>query len=330
MRKKGLLEKILMREPAKEDFSANKLPANRVKLFSYMITNKFFKIYKNHILTMLFFLPLIIWGVLTMEYTDMVYSLAPKEGITHFIEHWFTVYVTAIPMWVLAFVGLAGGLNVLKKLAWGDPVIFKNDFLRGIKLSGKQLALVGGLWGTAFALIKYAINWLGFYYKVFDDSYSVVFGIFVCLFLLVAAIGYTVYMTCMASMYNVNFKQLLVGSFKLYFADCFLATGVILLSLSPIIILLSIGFAITTLLAYLFAICFLIGIIIIPMFLVCQHTFDRVINKKDYPDFYGRGLSYGSNPQSENTFMADDGAECDKTNNNDEEIDFERVNDGEN
>lgn len=318
-----------MREPAKEDFSPEKLPSNRAKLFSYMITNKFFKIYKNHILIVLFFLPLIIWGVLTMEYTDMVFSLDPKEGITHFIEYWFTVYVTAIPMWAIAFVGLAGGLNVLKKLAWNDPVIFKTDFIRGIKLSGKQLAAIGALWGTAFAFIRYAIDWLSFYYKVFDDSYSVVFGIFVCLFLLVVTICYTVYMTCMASMYNVTFKQLLIGTFKLYFADFFLSTGIILLSLSPIIILLSVGFAITTLLAYLLSLCLLIGIIILPMFLVCLHTFDRVINKKDYPDFYGRGLSYGVNPQSENNFTSDAEGK-DENNENDEEIDFERVNDGEN
>lgn len=331
MRKKGLFERIIMREPAKEDFSANKLPKNRVKLFSYMIKNKFFKIYKNHCLTVLFFVPLIAWGVLTMEYTDKVYSLEPQVGITHLVEYWFTVYVTAIPMWVLAFVGLSGGLNVIRKLAWSDPVVFKTDFFQRLKISGKQMALIGFLWGTAYALIRYAIDWLGFYYQVFDDSYSVIFGILVCLFLLVITFCYTVYMCCMSSMYNVDTKQLLIGAFKLYFADFFLATGVIVLSVSPILILLLLGFAYTTLLAYFSVLSLLLGIVIIPMFLVCQHSFDRIINKKDYPNYYGRGLSYGVNPSGEAVITDNNASDVTEMKDaNEEEIEFERVNDGEN
>ena len=325
MRKKGLVEKIVMSEPAGEDFSPDKLPKNRAKLFLYMLKNKPLKIYLNHWLTALFFLPLIVWSVLTMRYTDWLFSLSAEEGITHLVEYWFTVHVSAIPLWVLAFVGLSGGLNVIRKLAWSDPVILKTDFLQGIKASGKQLALVGALWGMAFALLRYAIDWLGFYYRVFDDSYAIVFGIFVCLFVLVLIVGLIVYMTCMSSLYNVNFKQLLLGAFKLYYSDFFLATGVILLCLLPILILMTSGLAITLLIAYLLLLGCLIGFIVIPMFLVCHHTFDRVINKKDYPSYYGKGLSYGvytietviSAP--EEALVKDDGLDV--------ENDFERVND---
>lgn len=325
MRKKGLVERFVMRDPAREDFSPDKLPKNRKELFSYMLKNKFGKIYKNHLLLALFFIPIIAWGVLTMSYTDYIFKLDAREGITQFFEYWVTVYVTAIPLWAIAFVGLAGGLNVIRKLAWSDPVILKTDFLQGIKASGKQLALVGALWGMAFALLRYAIDWLGFYYRVFDDSYAIVFGIFVCLFVLVLIVGLIVYMTCMSSLYNVNFKQLLLGAFKLYYSDFFLATGVILLCLLPILILMTSGLAITLLIAYLLLLGCLIGFIVIPMFLVCHHTFDRVINKKDYPSYYGKGLSYGvytienviSAP--EEALVKDDGLDV--------ENDFERVND---
>lgn len=327
MRKKGLIERIVMGEAAKEDFSSSQLPKNRTELFSYMIKHKLFKIYKNHLLIALFFIPLIVWGILTMEYTDTVFSADPKVGITYLVEYWVTVYVTAIPMWMLAFVGLAGGLNVIRKLAWGDPVILKTDFLQGIKASGKQMALVGALWGISFALIRYGIDWLGFYYQVFDDSYSVVFGIFLCYFLLVAIIGITVYMACMCSIYNVNFKQLVIGAFKLYFADCFMATGIILLSLLPILILMLIGLAITTLIAYLLVLFALLGIMIIPMFLVCQHTFDRIINKKDYPDYYGRGLSYGAKENRENDVIICAEELENATKKVEIETDFERVSD---
>ena len=325
MRKKGLVERLVMRDPAREDFSPDKLPKNRKELFSYMLKNKFWKIYKNHLLIALFFIPIIAWGVLTMNYTDYIFKLDPREGITHFFEYWVTVYVTAIPLWAIAFVGLAGGLNVLRKLAWSDPVILKNDFMHGIYASGKQLALVGALWGTAFALIRYAIDWLGFYYQVFDNSYAIVFGIFVCLFVLVLIIGLSVYMTCMSSLYNVNFKQLLLGAFKLYYSDFFLATGVILLCLLPILILMMVGLAITVLIAYLLLLGCLIGFIIIPMFLVCHHTFDRVINKKDYPSYYGKGLSYGV--YSSEKVISKSVEAIDEEGNSDVENDFERVND---
>ena len=327
MRKKGIIARIVMGEAAKEDFSSAKLPKNRTELFSYMIKHKLLKIYKNHLLIALFFIPLIAWGILTMEYTDTVFSADPNIGITYLVEYWVTAYVTAIPMWMLAFVGLAGGLNVIRKLAWGDPVILKTDFLQGIKASGTQMARVGALWGIAFSVIRYGIDWLGFYYQVFDDSYSVVFGIFLCFFLLAVLIGITVYMACMCSIYNVNFKQLIIGAFKLYFADCFMATGIILLSLSPALILMLIGLAITTLIAYLSVLFMLLGIMIIPMFLVCQHTFDRIINKKDYPDYYGRGLSYGAKENKENDAIVCEEELKNIIQNKEIETDFERVSD---
>ncbi|MBQ8414283.1 MAG: hypothetical protein IJX58_03445 [Clostridia bacterium] len=335
MRKKGLVERIVMREPASEDFSQSKLPENRRKLFSYMLKNKFSKIYINHLLTSLFFLPLIIWGVLTLSLSDWIFSLDPREGITHFVEYWFTVYVTAIPMWALAFFGLSGGLNVIRKLAWSDPVIIKTDFLAGIKSSGRQMALVGLLWGVAYAIMRYAFDWLGFYYQVFDSSYSVIFGSFICIFLTVILFGLTVYMACMSCQYNVTFLQLAVGAFKLYFSDFFLANGVILASLAPLFVLTLLGYAVTTLIAYLLLVFILIGIMIIPMFLVCQHSFDRVINIKDYPDYYGRGLSYGryvteADDSSERKFTENGEAVSDAASNSQVENDFERVSDDEN
>ena len=325
MRKKGLVERLLIKAPSENDFSYDKLPSNRKKLLSYMLKNKLWKIYKNHLLIALFFAPLIVWGILTMNYTDFVFGLEASEGITHFIEHWVTVYVTAIPLWSLAFLGLAGGLNVLKKLAWSDPLILKTDFLKGIKSSGKQLAFIGFLWGTAYAFIRYAIDWLGFYYRVFDNSYSVVFGIFVCYFVLIAIVGYTVYLVCMASTYNVTIKQLFVGAFKLYLSDVFLATGVILLCLSPIAILIITNLAVVILVAYLLILGLLLGFLIIPPFLMCQHTFDRIINKKDYPNYYGRGLSYGTYEKNEVVEIlenTDDSIDIEEMEN-----DFERVND---
>ncbi len=328
MRKKGLVERILMAEPAEHDFSAEKLPSSRAKLFLYMLKNKFPKIYKNHLCIALFFLPLVAWGILTMPYSDMIFSLEAREGITHLVEYWFTVYVTAVPLWALAFVGLSGGLNVLRKLAWSDPLIFKSDFLKGIKDSGKQMALVGFLWGIIFAILNYAIDWLGFYYSVFDRSLSVVFGIFLCYLLMAVVIGYTVYLCCMSSLYNVSFTQLLVGAFKLYFTDFPLAIGVTILCISPILILLLLGYAISTLLAYLLTLCIFLGIMIIPMMLLCHHTFDRVINKKDYPNYYGRGLSYGVYTEKTDAEIQADEQEEEAV--FEIENDFERVSDDEN
>jgi len=332
MRKKGLVEKIVMGEPANVDFSQKQFPENRAKLFSYMLKNKFSKIYKNHLLTAVFFVPLIVWSILTLGYSNWVFGLEPNEGITHFFEHWLTVYVTAIPMWALGFVGLSGGLNVIRKLAWSDPVMLKRDFLQGIKVSGKQMAIVGLVWGIAYALFRYSFDWLGFYYRVFDESSSIVFGMILCLMLLIVFVGFTVYMACMSSMYSVSLGQLLVGAFKLYFADFFLASGVILASLLPIFLPMLTGLTIVVLIVYLLILGLLLGIIIIPMFLVCQHSFDRIINKKDYPEYYGKGLSYGKYSDTNALEEADSLKEetnCDRA-LGDVEQDFERVSDVEN
>ena len=328
MRKKGLVERLVMSEPALEDFSPAKFPKNRVELFKYMLKNKFFKIYKNHWFISLFFLPLIVWGVLTMGYTDWMFSLDPKEGIQHLFEYWFTVHVTALPLWIVAFLGLAGGLNVLRKLVWSDPVMLKSDFWQGIKASGKQISLIGLLFGVAYSMIRYAMDWLGFYYRVFEATSTAVFGIFVCVILLLVLIGYTAYLVCMSSLYNVTLKQLLVGAFKLYFADFFMASGTVLLCLIPMLIFVFSDFAILILIGYFVLLAGLIGFIIIPPFLVCQHTFDRIINKKDYPSYYGRGLSYGVYAQA----VTEENEKDEVQVNLEEELedDFERVNDDEN
>ncbi len=328
MKKKGLVERIVMREPSKEGFSQQRLPNDRKKLLSYMLKNKFSKIYKNHLLMALFFIPLVVWGILTMSYGDMIFSLDPREGIVLLPEYWVTVYITAIPLWMLAFAGIAGGLNVLRKLAWSDPVILVYDFIHGIKASGKQMAFVGFIWAGAYALIRYAIDWLGFYYRVFDDSTSIVFGIFVCLFVLLVAVGMTVYMACMSSMYNVNAKELIVGAFKLYFADFLPATGVIILSLLPVFVLFSLDYVISVLIGYVLTLVLFVGILILPMMLMCHHSFDRIINKKDYPDYYGKGLSYGAYSSPD---IADDAENISEIyEKNKVTNDFERVTDDEN
>lgn len=328
MKKKGLVERIVMKEPSKEGFSQQRLPNDRKKLLSYMLKNKFSKIYKNHLLMALFFIPLVVWGILTMSYSDMIFSLDPREGIVLLPEYWVTVYITAIPLWMLAFAGIAGGLNVLRKLAWSDPVILVHDFVHGIKVSGKQMAFVGFLWAVTYALIRYAIDWLGFYYRVFDDSAAIVFGIFVCLFVMLVAVGMTVYMACMSSMYNVNAKELILGAFKLYFADFLPATGVIILSLLPVFVLFSLDYAIIVLIGYVLTLVLFAGTLILPMMLMCHHSFDRIINKKDYPDYYGKGLSYGTYSSSEIVDEDENSSEIYekiKVTN-----DFERVTDDEN
>ena len=174
------------------------------------------------------------------------------------------------------------------------------------------------------------MDWLGFYYRAIDESPAVVFGIFLCYFALVLTIGFTVYLTCMSSLYNVTLKQLFVGAFRLYFADLFLASGVTLLCLLPLAALIFANLAIVVLLTYLFILGLLIGFLIIPPFLVCQHTFDRIINKKDYPNYYGKGLSYGVYEQKVAASEIPEELEDDIVDNNSPEDDFERVNDGEN
>ena len=99
----------------------------------------------------------------------------------------------------------------------------------------------------------------------------------------------------------------------------------ILLSLLPIAILFITDFAIVVLLVYLLLLGLLIGLLIIPPFLMCQHTFDRIINKKDYPAFYGKGLSYGVYENKETLEISKGVEEIIDT--NETENDFERVND---
>ncbi|MBR5144242.1 MAG: hypothetical protein IKW53_04235, partial [Clostridia bacterium] len=101
-----------------------------------------------------------------------------------------------------------------------------------------------------------------------------------------------------------------------------------ILSLLPVVIFLSLDYAITTLIAYILTLATFIGILVIPMMLMCQHSFDRIINKKDYPDYYGKGLSYGTYSSPDIVDDVENSLEIDEKNKVTD--DFERVTDDEN
>ena len=152
-KKKGIVEKALLGTPKEKDFTSADLPANRVKLLGYLLRNRLRVLYCNHLLTALFFLPLIAWAILSMNYLNEVFTQGDTlQQMSNLPYATAVVYGTAIPLWIVAFVGMAGGLYVTRRYCWGLPVNLRTHFSQGLKQSAKQFSLLGLVFGAAYAL----------------------------------------------------------------------------------------------------------------------------------------------------------------------------------
>ena len=74
MKKKGLVEQVVLGKVKDKDFTVNDLPANRFQLFRFLMRNKLRQLYCNHLLSALFFIPLLAWAVLCISYTDLTFG----------------------------------------------------------------------------------------------------------------------------------------------------------------------------------------------------------------------------------------------------------------
>lgn len=294
MRKKGLVEKVVIGNPSDKDFTANDLPANRWQLMGFLLRNRLRQLYCNHLLTALFFIPLLAWWVLTMGYAELTFSSGtPLEQLTRLPYYTAVVYGTALPFWMLAFYGLSGGMFVTRKLCWGEPVVLSVHFKQALKQSGRQFAFTGLVTGVVWMLVAFATRWLTLYSLAYGADFLTATGTGCLVVVSVVAGGITMFAVSMSSLYNVSFARLYLNSFKLYFSTFLRSSAVLLCSIALPLVLCAIPLVLTQLIAVCMIFVVQVGWFMLLATLVCHSAFDKYINAKNYPDFYKKGLRYG-------------------------------------
>ncbi|MBO5363825.1 MAG: hypothetical protein J6A46_05805, partial [Clostridia bacterium] len=152
--KKGLIARMLEGKERSEDYARSTLPTNRWQLFFDIFKGNFGKLVKINLLMLLFFIPMLAVIIFSFIYRDVMsatypfganlgvgYPVAPdmygmSEMLT--LENDATIFLLLIITSVIASIGLAGGMYVIRNMVWTEGIFVANDFWRGVKLNFKN------------------------------------------------------------------------------------------------------------------------------------------------------------------------------------------------
>ena len=176
--KKGFIARMLEGKERSEEYARSTLPTNRWQLFFDIFKGNFGKIVKVNLLTILFFIPLIIVIIFNFIAQEsygymypfganltMGYPAAPnQQGLSELltVQSEFGIYLAIIVASVIASVGLAGGMYVVRNMVWTEGIFVANDFWKGVKLNFWNALQAALSFSVVLFLCKMVINLANF------------------------------------------------------------------------------------------------------------------------------------------------------------------------
>lgn len=269
-------------EHKKTNFDINSLPINRKELFKKMIFTRFGKLFQINILCFLFFLPLIIWELLTNIYKSSFTDLSELMSFIISIKSPLIIIFT-----VIAFIGLAGGIYCVRRLTWSEPVSTLKTFFTGIKQSCKQFIVFGLVAAVFMVLFDMAITMIS------NTKLQLIYElIFIALLVIAAVLLFSIlsYALTLSSLYTMKFSEIVKASIALTVKKIF--HNILFICITYLIVLI---WFITGIIYMYF-----IGVILLALFgisysilvwvLYTNSSYDLYINLKQYPAIYRKGL----------------------------------------
>ena len=172
--KKGLIARMLEGKERSEEYARSTLPTNRWQLFWDIFKGNFWKIVKVNLLILLFFIPLLIVIVLSWmvsENNGIIYPFGANLGVGYpaapqmqglseslTLRSGMTIYLIVSLTSIVAAVGLAGGMYVVRNMVWTEGIFVGNDFWRGVKLNYKNALQTAMFFCIIFSFCQTMIN----------------------------------------------------------------------------------------------------------------------------------------------------------------------------
>lgn len=253
--KKGLIYRLTMGKDNLPDFMPDKLPGSRWALFKDVFFNRIGAMAKISLLTLLFFIPLIVVIVIFTLLKQSMETIIPYSGNLGLSPHPvigaeamgqaqelylnLIMLLFTIPAVIIAGIGLAGAFHVMKMLAWEEGDSVANNFFIGIKKNIKQFLPMSVISAVFIFLFAFA-----FTTYTNTDAPSTLMAVFSTIGLVLSIIFFVIFlcalifMTTQAVTYDLKFRHLIKNS--LLFAIALLPTNLFFLFLSvlPILIIL--------------------------------------------------------------------------------------------
>lgn len=291
----GFINRLVAGSEKSEDFARASLPSNRWELFWDIFKGRFGKLIIINLLTLLFFIPLILifaFRYLSLVSYGSVYPFAAAFGVGYqapitmagLAENVaFTSNLSSflfLPIGIMiASVGLAGGLYVIRNMAWTEGIFVANDFWRGIKKNAKQMLIIAVVYSIFLYLMILACSLSKTRIATGGEGvwlYQVIYVLSIVLIVFTSVI--VMYMLSMAVTYEYTFFQLVKNAFLFTVGSPL--TSIVFLALG--------GFPF----AFLFMGEFMIGVAVLIILLIalsllmlvwtiyCGWLFDRYLNPK--------------------------------------------------
>ena len=319
--KKGWLSRMYEGKEKSEDYARSTLPTNRWSLFWDIFKGNFGKIFKVNLLMLLFFIPLlavIILYIVFQEGNNLVFPFGANLGAGYpaypnqlGLAELFAVqtstflYAGVVLSSIVAAVGLAGGMYVIRNMVWTEGIFVANDFWRGIKLNYKN-ALQAVLVGTLIvSLCSLLLNMSEFALVIeeYEGFRLVLMRIFqgMTYVLIVFAIMVAYWMIALGVNYQNTFSKLVRNAVLLTVGTLPQTIFFIVLSLLPYALFL-IGGSFITSIGVIILILFGLAFTLLVWLNFAQWVFDKYLNPKIKGAKVGRGIySKDAEPEQRNS-----------------------------
>ena len=270
------------------------LPVNRQKQYGLVYRTNFMTLLKCSLLLFAFELPIFAQLILLLIYTGPIVVNSSLSSAEKFVSLLNLVKVIALftPLSLpILSIGMLGVSYVYKKIIYNDGFLLFRDFKSGIK-EGKQGILLSFLLSVLMTML--VIGTLSLY------SFLSLTGFFVLCFVMLLLLFLSFILLQYQNLFSLYYYQNLFGniknSFLFTFHSLFSSFGILFLEIGVFVILYSIDWFSLSRLTFLT----LIGMILQIFFfsvngmLIFQlnavSKFDKLINIKDYPEMYQKGL----------------------------------------
>ena len=274
-----------MRKVVAKDITVNDLPKTRPQVFSDCVKQRFLLFFLMGGVCLLASLPLLAVSFLRDNALVSAY-LKFERGAFSQEEFYGTIATNEVlfsflkvPCFIVLGVVVSGVMRVVRRLVWGEPIFFGQDFFSGIKSNGVNYAIVCGV----IALLYAAYNCV----TPADGEYSFAFTVFgvVAVIVMLPIAFFTLGQTVI---YSNGLFKLIKNSAIIYMRTVpttILCVAVLIapyfLSYIPSLVLKYVLLALSALVA---------PFILTAAFLYSCYAFDKCINKEHYPELYDRGV----------------------------------------
>ncbi len=302
--RKGFIARMLEGKERDEDYARSTLPTNRWSLFFDIFKGRFSKLVIINLLMILFCLPLIILYFMRMAYVSAQGAIMPFSGWMG-IGYPSTPDIVGLPQQIMvstnllfgammiaasiiASVGIAGGIYVIRNLVWTEGVFVANDFWRGIKIN-----FIVILQSTIF----YGVLLYGFTLSISYANYAIAIGESTVLFNISVVVTYIaivlltimyLWMVSMGGNYKLKFFQLLKNAFLMTFAFIFQNVFFVILMAIPLLLMLFGSFF--TMIGGAIMLLFGISYMLLVWFDYSQWVFDKYFESKREGGKVNRGI----------------------------------------